>query len=525
MVLGAFTVVLVLALMAMAYLAGRYLQQSQPGPERLSAVTRQHFELFQSGNLNEAAVETAKRRFRALLERGEDAAVEASLRPGMQYVFQVRALAEIGTEAAGQILERQLQRQLSDDHVEQAWYWIDLASSLRALNRQESLPHLFRCSEAMVEVPLGHFFAAETVCFLGFGGYVQQPETSLGRSALRVLHRALEALRSGMQPHLVAEARLGEVIEGLWDRRPVGVAPLLVRVVVEVLRLLRRVPHAMAVLTEEPTEREAYDWQVSRLAALEPTFRDYLQQAPTGLRAHLPYARGKDLADVLRALDDLRADAGRELLPLLERARCEHAELTVEALRWARDPQIGLWLRDFAGRRVNMARRAQRRRRSVSPRHLSLPDEVPYRAILRSLRGHPSRETERFLILAAQDWDPLYRTAALGSLGWWEPLLRDEVLPALESGRRDPSQEVRQAARGALARLGERSALHWFRQALQSENPAQVFDAVNVVAAEGLTLLWPDLDRLVDSEQLEIAHHAREALERLSEEMDHSRLV
>ncbi len=518
-------VLLVLLLMALAFLLGRYLQRCQPQGDRLSAVTRQHFELFQGGQFNEAAVEAAKSRFRDLLERGEEEAVEASLRPGMQYVFQVRALAEIGTEAAGQILERQLQRRLTDDHLEQSWYWIDLARSLRALNRQESLPHLFRCAEAMTEAPLGHFFAAETVCFLGFAGYARQPETAQGRSALRVLQRALEGLRYGVQPHLVAEARLGEVIEGLWDRRPVGGAPLLVRVLVEVLRLLRRVPHAMAILSDEPTEREAFDWQVSRLAALEAIFREYLEEASVELRAHLLHAKGKDLADILAALDDLRADAGKELLPLLERTRGEHAELAIEALRWARGPEVGSWLRAYASRRVNLPRRAQGRRRVTSPRRLSIPVEVPYRAILRTLRGHASAETERFLVLAAQDWDPLFRTAALGSLGWWEPLQREEVLRCLETGRRDPSQEVRQAARGALARLGERAALHWFRQALLSENPQQVFEAVHVVAAEGLTLLWPDLDRLVDSDQPEIAHHAREALERLAEEMDFSRTV
>ena len=125
-------------------------------------------------------------------------AVEASLRPGMQYVVQVRALAELGTEDAGRILERQLQRRLTDDQIEQSWYWIDLASGLRSLNRAQSLPHLLRCAEAAGDIPLGHFFAAETVCFLGFAGYLRQPDTPLGRAALRVLHRALEGLRCGV---------------------------------------------------------------------------------------------------------------------------------------------------------------------------------------------------------------------------------------------------------------------------------------------------------------------------------------
>jgi len=100
-------------------------------------------------------------------------------------IYQVRALAEIGTDAAGRILERQLHRRLSDDQLEQAWYWIDLAASLRVLNRQESLPHLLRCSETARESPLGHYYAAETVCILGFASYLRQPATPLGQAALR----------------------------------------------------------------------------------------------------------------------------------------------------------------------------------------------------------------------------------------------------------------------------------------------------------------------------------------------------
>src|SRR4051812_1188762 len=154
--------------------------------DELSAISRQHIDLFQGGQLSEAAVESAKARFRDLLERGEVEAVEASLRAGTQYVVQVRALAELGTDDAGGILERQLQRRLTDDQVEQAWYWIDLANGLRTLNRAQSLPPLLRCAEAAGDIPLGHFFAAETVCFLGFGGYLRQPGTALGRAALRV---------------------------------------------------------------------------------------------------------------------------------------------------------------------------------------------------------------------------------------------------------------------------------------------------------------------------------------------------
>src|SRR5215468_3993804 len=190
--------VLLPVMLAAAFLLGRHWHRRQYVRDELSAVSRQHIDLFQGGQLSEAAVESAKARFRELLERGEVQAVEASLRPGTQYVVQVRALAELGTEDAGRILERQLHRRLSEDQIEQSWYWIDLANGLRSLNRSQSLPHLLRCAEAAGEIPLGHFFAAETVCFLGFPGYLRQPKTALGRAALRVLLRAMEGLRYGV---------------------------------------------------------------------------------------------------------------------------------------------------------------------------------------------------------------------------------------------------------------------------------------------------------------------------------------
>ena len=62
--------------------------------------------------------------------------------------------------------------------------------------------------------------------------------------------------------------------------------------------------------------------------------------------------------------------------------------------------------------------------------------------------------------------------------------------------------------------------MQWFRQALCNEDTHAVHETIQVVANEGLTLLWPDLDRLADAEDHEVSHHAREALERLCEDLD-----
>jgi hypothetical protein len=513
-------IVLLPVLLAAALLLVRRHRQQYLRDE-LSPISRQHIDLFQGGQLSESAVESTKARFRDLLERGETATVEASLRAGMQYVVQVRALAELGTDDAGRILERQLHRRLTEDQIEQAWYWIDLANGLRVLNRVQSLPHLLRCAETASDPPLGQFFAAETICFLGFSGYLRQFETPLGRSALRVFHRALEGLRFGVPPNIVAEARVGEMIETLWDNRTEKVDPLAVRVYVEALRVLRRAPHAETMLSGEASEQEAFGWQMSRLTALEPALTDFLQEAPSLLCQRLPDASIEEQRDLLLALIELRAEAGEAVLPLLATPRYPHAELALEVLTWSSHPRIAPLLREWVLERVKMVQRAQRRRRALSPRRSSISSDLPYRAILRTLRGHPSAQTEAFLLLAVRDWDPAIRLSAVASLGWWEPLQRQEVLLALQDSRRDPNPEVRQTARAALARLGERQALQWFRQTLTSEDPQRVHDTIQTVAGENLTLLWPDLDRLADAEDTDVAHHAREALERLCEDMNY----
>jgi hypothetical protein len=318
---------------------------------------------------------------------------------------------------------------------------------------------------------------------------------------------------------MVAEARAGEMVESLWDNGRDAVDPLAVRVFLEALRVLRRAPHAEHMLAGEPSEVEAFDWQMSHLAALEAAMRDYLDEAPAALCRRLPGMSLAEQHDTLLALADLRAEAAPAVLPLL-RPGYQYADLALEVLANSTDAGVGPALRQLILDHVPLLKRARKRRRVLPPRRPSVSAEVPFRGVLRALRGHPSVETEGFLLVAARDWDPTYRAAAVSSLGWWEPMRRNEVLYTLQESRRDACPEVRQAARAALARLGERQALQWFRQTLTSEDPHRVHDTIQTISSESLTLLWPDLDRLADADDADVAHHAREALERLSEEME-----
>jgi HEAT repeat protein len=266
------------------------------------------------------------------------------------------------------------------------------------------------------------------------------------------------------------------------------------------------------VLTNDKLEQEAFSWQMSQLAALEPVLTEYLEEAPRHLCLALQRASGDRERDLLPALADLRAETAPTVLPLLANGQLRHSELAVQTLRWSHDPEVAPRLMTWASTRM---RRTRRRLATTSPRHAS----VPFLAILQALRGHASQETESFLLAASKDWDPTCRAAAISSLGWWEPFNSNQVSQTLQEARHDRNPEVRQAARAALARLGERFSLQWFRQSLLGPDTRRAHEAIEAIANEGLVLLWPDLDRLADTENTDVSLHACEALEQLREEL------
>jgi HEAT repeat protein len=487
--------------------------------EVLSAVSRQHIDLYNGGGLDEAELEATKEKYNRWLYQEEIGKIRASLVPGLHYVVRVRALAELGTEEACAILEHELTHSITDDDIEQSWYWIDVAHCLRMLAREESLPLLLRRLKDEDDFPLVHFYAAELVTFSRFGGMLKEFPDPIGQAAVRALHRALEGLRCGISPQLVAEARLGEMVEILWDFQHHLLHPLLIRLFAEALRHLRRAQQFASEMAEEAFEQEAYLLQISHLSALEPSIQEYLDRAKLLVPQCLEHAKTSELHDWFGAVQELRADAGSSLVQLLRHhPNLPLSEYAVLALSWSKSAQAAAYLRETAARYL-MGQQKRKRWQWFASKPVVHQSRIATAALV-ALRHHPSMETEQLLLAGARSSDPAIKAAAISSLGWWEPLRRNAVLMYLQDARFDHDGDVRQAARSALARLGERQALQWFRQGLSSSNREIVVEAIHAIAQDGITLLWPELDRLVDEEEYELASCAREALEQMQEELE-----
>ncbi len=471
----------------------------------VSAVHKQHIYLFQGGHLCESVVESARHTFVCSLDSGDFARVDSSFEPGTKFAAQVRALTEIGSEAAGVVLERQLRRRFSADPLEQSWYWLDVACGLRSMARAESLPALMHCVLER-ELPLSHFLAAEATCFPGFLRLLEDPHMPLGAAAVRVLAKALAGLRAGVQPHFVAAARLGEAVEVVWDHRLEPIDPAAVCVFVEALKLMRRADHAERLFGERNEEREAFRQQIARLEELGDVLSDYLEEATPALLDGMFTASDDEQTHIIQALVDLKADTASVAIPLWDSGQPALKELIVASLAHSNKARIG----PFLCREIN--RHMAKGRRSDFPIHVAL----------RTLRRHPSHVAEATLLRACAAKTTAIRAAALGSLGWWDPLNRDQVLACLKQARYHGHPTILNAAQAALARLGERHALRWFRHQLAGECPEPVHETIQRVADEGLLLLWPDLDALADAEDRDIAFHACEALEQLREDLPNS---
>jgi hypothetical protein len=511
--------VLLFTLGAAAVLIGARRRHPRRAPVELasqaSPVAYQHLQLFQGGLISQAALETAKAELEDKLAQGGALAVESCLRPGLEYVVKIRALGEIGTDEAGQVLERQLTRRISSDPIEQAWYWIDLVQALRGLNRYESLPSLLRCGERSLETPLGHLFAAEVTAFPTFADYLNEPLSPLGQTALRIVRCALEGIRKGFVPvTLYAEAQIGEMMGRLADICPDVADPLIARTFIEGLRHARRSYSSAPELRDDPLRRQTIRWQVSHLRDAEPILREYLHGIDDDLARLLPQRNGREQNEILTVLAELRADAGDVVNELLADAGFQARIAALASLQWSSSYESRYRLCERARAAIADQSKASWWTSKKVKNPVPMPELL---AVLKALRGHPGEEAESVLREFARHPKPAFRIAALRSLGWWEPLHRPEVINILHAARIDSNAEVRLASIAALARLGECAAIQVIRDALTNTNVESVHQTIDVIASEGLTWLWPDLDMLTEADNAAIAHHAWEAVEDLRE--------
>ncbi len=464
-------------------------------------VHRQHLYLFQGGQLGEADVESARCTFERTLNRGDLREAEEMIKPGIRFVAQVRALAEIGSDAAAVVLERQLDRRHCSNPLEQSWYWLDVTCALRTLRRADCLPALMR-RVAERDLSLSHFLAAETVCFPGFQGHLERPETVSGRAAARTLVQALAGLRNGVHPHVVAVGRLGDAIEMVWRHGREPINPLAVQVFREALRLIRRADHAERFFDNE-SDRLAFRVQIERIEERCVAFGKYLDESVPALLDALSKETGTDRSDLLQALIDLRADAADTVIPLIKAKRLFDLEKAIELLAYSGGESAGAFLRELLERQLHSGRGET---------------QQTIRCAIRALRHHPCEESERTLLAAATHRNPTIQIAGLGSLGWWEPIHREAAVACFKDARVHGNAAVVAAAQAALARLGERHALRWYRHQLAGENSDSIHQTIQRIADEGILLLWPDVDALADADDRDIAFHACDAIEQLRED-------
>jgi HEAT repeat protein len=504
MLIGVFILVAVGGLFWLAYRRPRprrWLLPRRAVPRTaVAAVDRQHRHLQAGGLLGESACEKTQTRYRALLATGRSAEVESELQAGLDFAVQVRALADIGTPEAARVLERLLTRTLSGDPVEQAWYWVDVASALRRLDRTDALPAVLRCADAATGHPPGAMLAAEAIAFPNFASALQQPTSDVGRMALRALAGTARAARDGVLDLAgVVRVGLGDALAEAAGQSGGDADPWQVMAVIEAERVFRRLGHWSRILPDPV--RGLAERQAMRLWATGARRVAWLTEAVGRLRARFTPAGSQEQGAILRCLYELRADV-TPLFPHLPDRRCAWWADAIRALRWSKSSVVGPVL---AGQAARLARKTRHHGRAV--------------VVLATLGGHACYETERALLRASRASNPTLRHAAVGALGWWPPYDPDRVVRALRGARSDPDDAVRHTAVAALARLGERSALEEVAAGLHSEEPTIRIDTAARIATEELTWLWPDLETAAASSDADTALAANEALERLRERL------
>ena len=347
-------------------------------------------------------------------------------------------------------------------------------------------------------MPLGHFFAAETVCFLGFTGYLRQPGRRRWAGppcacCIGAWKGCATACRRRSSPR-PGWARWSK--PGSGDYRPEYPDPL-------IGACSRRGAAAIAAGRPRETPRqpslrgrspEPADGRAARFGGrLRRLSRRRPGLACSNAPMTAPDARRPDL---LLALEDLRVDAADVMLPRLRLGPAAHRVLGVRLLAHAAAARPSDRLCPH-GRDSRCRCGAPRARlsRAYPPPRPSVPDALPYADLLRPLRGHPAPDVEAFLLAAARDWDPTYRGAAVaGSAGGSRSIGPGARYACRSRGSMHPGSSPRCPHRPGPAR---RSASHRVVPPgpAQRQPPTRLGSHPDDVPVENLTLLWPELDQ------------------------------
>ncbi len=487
----------------------------------VSPLSHQHFEHFQGEELDAALLERITSELRHSLLHLPAATVAERIRPDNEFLYKSDALASIGSDQAGLVLAHLLEKKLGTDPMERAWILHDLIRGLKSLHRVESLgPLMLQTSVIPKDNPLVYYCAVELISFPGFSRLLLGRPTDRDRKlGWQILRFALDGFRFGVHSRLLSDCRLGDLLEQLLEHPGMAEDPDFLVSTASAVRLARRSPLLRRQIEGDEHEIEALTWQIGKIEAVEQT----LDFDSPKVRKNLTRMAlsGDDFwrEKALRAISELRLDTGNELVSLLKDNHRGDLPLVFEALGFARGDRVLPELLGFLAKNQGLVMAGE----TTGPTKNSQADpntRDAICAILELLKRHPGKQAEMILTTCCSLANPKIRKSAISSLGWWEPLDRPKVLGILRKAVSDTKSEIRWAAKAALARLGERKSLNFLRQLLCSEDISKVHMGIQMVGNEGISLLWPDLDHLMDSDDEQISYHAWEATEILGTQTD-----
>jgi len=430
---------------------------------------------------------------------------------------EIRRRSHVDFGGALTYFEGQLHRRVSESPLEQVRYWMDLAEGVRTLNMPEAIPALLRRVDEALDLPTGEGFAVELVSFPAFAEFLHDPLSREGQAGLRALRVVMEGIRLNRIPvGVYAEAAFGDAVRRLAENCPDATNPRLALVFIEAMRHCRQTYHTSPAFRDDPVRRQTVRWQNAFMRDAESVMREYLHDLGADLVRMLPTANGRAIREILQTINELHIDSDEGVLTLLGEPDFPYRADAVACLRWSKSAMAASLLCGMVTHATTGGRSPKWLRRLGVGQVDCSPADVE--AGLAALRGHPGEVTEKVLLAGVTHADAAWRLAAMRSLGWWEPVLRAEVLEAIRNGKQDTQPAIRRAALAAAARLGECAAMQTLREMLNRENLHQVQDAIHLCKTEGLSWMWPDLDQLTESDNPHIVSEAWEAIERIREE-------